>query len=87
MTTPLITDIQRFGTRSHWFNEKAILQSHTLVNQVLEEMDVDVYYYSIGRILGSFRRREIYDASPIRVHFDKISPTALWRTLPGDGQG
>ncbi len=67
-------ELDMFATRSNWFNETAILQSHTLVDSVIRNMDVDVSYYSLGRILGSLRRNEIYTSSPFRVTWDREHP-------------
>ncbi len=57
--------------QSNVLNEVAFLESYTLIDSALRNLDVQVTYYETDRFFGLKRRREIYTDSPFRVNFDK----------------
>ena len=73
--SPVMPEITGLMQRESWHNQRAILQSHTLVSKAIENMDsdVDVSYYAIERRPGFSLRNEIYTDSPFRVVWDKNS--------------
>jgi len=78
---PLLGEVNAFYGRNNWFNETALLKSHTLVSQVLSEMQAGVSYYSTRRMASLFLRTEIYLDSPFRVHFDADHPQVFDKTF------
>ena len=81
MTMPLLMETGMQQGRSHWFNEKAILRSYTMIEQTLARMDVGVSYYNIDRTLGSLIRKEIYHHTPFRVEWDNAHPQPFDKTF------
>ncbi len=78
---PVLREANMFYGRNNWFNETAMLKSHTLVGRVLEEMHAGVSYYSTRRMAGYLQRTEIYLDSPFRVRFDAGHPQAFDNTF------
>ena len=75
--TSVMRQMELFNNRSNVINEVTILESLTLIDTVVNKMDVAVSYYEIERILGFNRRSELYGNSPIRVIFDNNNPEPL----------
>ena len=66
----ILPDNGRARNRENWQNEIAILQSRSLMERVLENMETGVSYYKVEPILGINSRREIFKDSPFRVKWD-----------------
>ncbi|HEU4719538.1 MAG TPA: polysaccharide biosynthesis tyrosine autokinase [Bacteroidia bacterium] len=70
----LITDNRFYGNTTKTFvdnsNEMRILQSHDLVDQVLDRLDFDVSYYLVGRL----RTTEVYAGVPFSVKISSLNP-------------
>ncbi len=65
---PVVGEIDIYSGRSNWFNEKAILRSNTLIEKVLQDLDVGVSYYSLIKNPVWSIRTEIYHNSPFRIY-------------------
>ena len=72
--SPLATENLRPRNRESWQNEQAILQSRTLIETSIENIEGDISYYEIDRILGISNRREIFKDSPFQVRLNKSHP-------------
>ncbi|WP_282787335.1 GumC family protein, partial [Flavobacterium croceum] len=59
------SDLNLFSTKSSVENEIAILKSRELSQRVVSSMDLDISYFSEGRVVT----RELYNGSPIKVQF------------------
>jgi tyrosine-protein kinase Etk/Wzc len=71
---PFLHSMDLLGARSNIFNESLVLESYTLIDSALQNIEAGVSYYENRRAFGFPRRREIYMDAPFRVVFDKDHP-------------
>ncbi len=64
-------ELDMFYQRNNVVNEMALLRSYSMVDSALKQMDVEVTYYNIGRLVGEIRMSELYDNSPFVVEWDR----------------
>lgn len=70
----LLAELGAFPTRSGFHDQIIILRSRTLVDSVLRQMNLDVYYFEISnRFLGFIRKRELYEDTPFRASWERLS--------------
>lgn len=62
-TQDLLSQIDLFNTKNNVNNEKQILQTHFLLQQVVEELQLNVTCFSVGKIKST----EIYKNGPFKV--------------------
>ena len=81
--TSIMTGVN-YGNMQNLDNEIAILQSYSLSEKVIKQMNLEVTYYNVGRI----RTVEAYKTSPFTVEFNKEIPQAVgltyYITINGD---
>lgn len=70
--TVLMTNID-FGYTQKLDNEIAILSSYNITERAIKKMNIEVTYFTKGRLKGS----ELYKASPFIVEFDRSVPQAV----------
>ena len=63
----VFSDLNIFSGRSNVDNEIGIIKSRTLSQNTVKELDLDISYFSEGRVVY----REIYSDTPIKVVFVK----------------
>ncbi|WP_080241228.1 GumC family protein [Spirosoma rigui] len=67
----ILKEMDIFAPKKVVENEMEILKSYALMNKVVGELGLDVKYYQNT----DFGKREIYDASPIRVIVERATPS------------
>ena len=64
-----ISDLNIFSSKSNVDNEIAILKSRTLSQKVVSSLELDISYYSVGRVVDI----ELYKDSPVKILFTEKS--------------
>lgn len=59
------SDMNIFSTKSSIDNEMTILNSRSLIEDVIKELNLDISYYDEGRVL----KKELYKDSPVKLLF------------------
>ncbi|HSV88410.1 MAG TPA: polysaccharide biosynthesis tyrosine autokinase [Bacteroidales bacterium] len=73
----LLAELGAFPTRSGFHDQIIILRSTSMVDSVLQRMNLEVYYFEItNRIFGFKRTRESYDETPFVVNLDWLTPNS-----------
>lgn len=57
--------------RVNLYNEKVILESQDMIADVVDSLDLNIRYWTIGRL----KETEIYEESPIKIVFDTVGFT------------
>jgi tyrosine-protein kinase Etk/Wzc len=68
---PVLLNMNMPGNHSTINNSIAVLESYSLIDTVLSDMEALVSYYEKARLFEPFPRTEIYLNSPFRVSFNK----------------
>jgi uncharacterized protein involved in exopolysaccharide biosynthesis len=68
--TSAFEDLSIFADGNSIENEKAILSSRNLMRNVINRLKLREEYYAVGKVTG-FKRREIYNLSPLNVNISK----------------
>jgi tyrosine-protein kinase Etk/Wzc len=71
---PFMRDTDIPNNQGNVYNQITILESQTMIDSVLANMDVAISYYEAGNVLGLYPRNEIYKNAPFRVSFDENHP-------------
>jgi capsular exopolysaccharide synthesis family protein len=66
----LLQDFGLLGGKSNVDNEVELLKSRSLIEQVVDKLNLPVYYFSQGR----FRSTEVYENRPVNIKFNSNTP-------------
>jgi tyrosine-protein kinase Etk/Wzc len=72
--SPLMRTMDFFSRPSNTQNQLMILESFSMIDSTLANLDVSVSYYEMAGLIGRLPVIEIYRNSPFRVSFDKDHP-------------
>ncbi|MGF1584837.1 MAG: GumC family protein [Bacteroidales bacterium] len=68
---PVMLNMNMHGNQSTVNNSIAVLESYSLIDTVVSDMEAGVSYFEKARLFEPFPRTEIYLNAPFRVNFDK----------------
>ncbi len=68
----VLSDLDVFSGSKIVDNEIEVLKSRALIEKVVDELNLTVRYYEEG----TFRDKELYEKSPIRVNYSELNPYA-----------
>jgi capsular polysaccharide biosynthesis protein len=78
---PVMLNMNMHGNQSTINNSIAVLESYSLIDTVLSDMEAGVSYYEKARLFEPFPRTEIYLNAPFRVSFDKDHSQPYYENL------
>ncbi len=71
---PFMRDMDIPNNQANLYNQVTVLESRTMIDSALANMDVAVSYFEAGNVFGLYPRMEIYNNTPFRVSFDENHP-------------